>query len=104
MTAKDFGWKVTGKSIKCDKCGIAKAKQKSVPKVKVKRCNQKGKRLLLDVSSIKHQSLGGSKFWLLIIDDATDYCWSYFMKKKNETSQMVRFLIKHLKATKKTTI
>ena len=42
-------------------------------------------------------SFGRSKFWLLIVDDATDYCWSYFLKTKKQLSQEVRNLIKEIK-------
>ena len=43
-------------------------------------------------------SFGGSKFWLLIIDDATDYCWSYFLRTKKQLSQKVRNLFKEMKS------
>ena len=38
----------------------------------------------MDISSVKTKSLGGWKFWLLIIKDSTDMCWSYFLKEKSE--------------------
>ena len=50
--------------MKCKECSVGRAKQKSVPKVRVERAKEKGLRLLLDVSSVKRVSLGGSKFWL----------------------------------------
>jgi hypothetical protein len=37
---------------------------------------------MIDTSSVKKASFGGSKFWLLVIDDYTDMCWSTFLKKK----------------------
>ena len=42
---------------------------------------------MFDVSSIKAKSLGGAKFWLLVMDDATGYVWSYFIKKKSEVAE-----------------
>jgi len=43
----------------------------------------------MDISHIKSESFGGRKFWLLIVDDCTDMCWSYFLKTKDETSKVV---------------
>jgi hypothetical protein len=32
----------------------------------------------LYISSIKGESYGSSCFWILVVDDHTDYCWSLF--------------------------
>jgi len=37
-----------------------------------------------------------AKFWLTILDDATDFCWSYFLKSKSKTTQVMINLIKEL--------
>jgi hypothetical protein len=99
-TAKFYGWNVTGPMLKCSDCGIGKAKQKSVPKMTQENSKSTiaGERLFIDISSINSVSFGGSKFWLLILDDATDFTWSFFLKKKSETSLKVIELIKELKA------
>ena len=93
-TANFYGWSLRGKKIKCDSCGMGKMKQKSVQKDPVERSTTRGERLFLDISSVNCKSLGGAKFWLLVIDDATDFCWSFFLKKKSQTSARVRELIK----------
>jgi transposase InsO family protein len=36
-----------------------------------------------------------------VLDDASDYCWSYFLKKKSDLSQTVRNLVKDLKVKHK---
>jgi hypothetical protein len=36
--------------------------------------NLPGERLYVDISLMKERSIGGSKFWALIVDDYTDYC------------------------------
>jgi hypothetical protein len=46
---------------------------------------------------LKNVSFGGSKFWLLIVDDAKDMCFSFFLKRKSETAQAIVNLIKDLK-------
>ncbi len=58
---------------------------------------EKGKRFLLDISSVKGRSYGGSKFWILIVDEAKDMKWSFFVKKKNELAEKVFGLIKQLR-------
>jgi hypothetical protein len=35
--------------------------------------------------------------WVLIIDDFSSYCWSYFLNKKDELKDKVVDLIKELK-------
>jgi len=57
----------------------------------------KGQRIFIDISSIQNKSIGGSKFWLLVLDDATDYCWSIPLKSKDEVSEKMIELIKELK-------
>ncbi len=52
----------------------------------------------MDISSIKYESLEKAKFWLLLIDDATDNCFSFFMKQKSELNKTVRDLVNNLKA------
>ena len=52
---------------------------------------------MFDVSSIKTRSIGGAKYWLLVMDDATGFTWSYFLKKKSEVPMTMVKLIKHLK-------
>jgi hypothetical protein len=44
----------------------------------------------------QHTSFGGAKCWLLIVDDATDQSFSFFLKKSDTAQTMVN-LIKHLK-------
>jgi hypothetical protein len=43
-----------------------------------------GELMYLDICCIKTASLGGSKFWLLIVDDYTSMKWSRFLKKKDD--------------------
>ena len=85
----------------CQACAEAKARQKSINKttnIEERKDWNPGEKLWMDVSSIKHTSYGGAKFWFLIVDDKTDYCWSYFLKKKNELSQKLENLVMKLKS------
>jgi hypothetical protein len=57
-----------------------------------------GERILIDISYIKKESLGGKNTWLLVEDQATSMKWSYFMRRKGELIQNMLVLIKTLKA------
>ena len=97
--AKYYGVKLFGKFETCGACAKAKAKQADVPKKleKGKRSVIPGEKLMFDVSSIKTRSIGGSKYWLLVMDDATGFIWSFFLKTKSEVSKRIVELVKHLK-------
>ena len=96
-TGKFFGWVVKGKMTKCEECAISKAKQKSVPKESGSKATKAGERLFIDISSIKATSAGGAKFWLLVIDEATDMKWSFFLKAKSELKEKLIPFVKELK-------
>jgi hypothetical protein len=53
--------------------------------------------LFFDIGSIKAKSYGGSKFWLLVVDNKTDFAWSYFLKNKSDMPNKITGLIKQLK-------
>ena len=84
--AKYYGVKLTGKFKTCANCAKAKARQANIPKSipEEKRSKKPGERLMFDVSSIKRKSFGGAKFWLLIMDDATGFIWSYFIRRSQK--------------------
>jgi hypothetical protein len=59
--------------------------------------NLSGERLYVDISSIKERCFGGAKFWALIVDDYTDYCWSFVMKKNSDIKARIKTLLTDLK-------
>jgi hypothetical protein len=96
-TADFYGWKTTGDSNACEDCATAKARQKNLKKTTETKSNLAGERLMIDISSIKGESFGGSKYWLLILDDCTDQCWSKFLTAKSHTAKVLVPFIKELK-------
>jgi hypothetical protein len=88
-TAEHNGWKVTGRFETCRDCNESNAKQKGVQKTTADRSTTPGERLFMDITSIKKKSIGGSKFWLLVVDDATNFTWSFFLKQKNHAAEAV---------------
>ena len=97
ITAKSYDWKLLGKLETCEDCAVGKAKQKNTNKEWLQGSKNPGERLYIDISSIKGESFGGSKFWALIIDDCTNYIWSYFMNKKSSLKEKITSLILELK-------
>ena len=98
-TAKNMSWELTGKEMKCEDCALGKSRQKNLRKEIKPRSTSKGERLFIDIAPMKHVSLGGSRYWLIAIDDCTNFVWSYPLKRKSETSKKIRELIKTLKNT-----
>ena len=105
ITAKYYGIDLTGTMDACESCILGKARQKNVGKGnEEKRETEPGKRLFFDVSSIKNVSYGGSKFWLLVVDDATDCCFSFFLKKKSDVPETMVRMIKQLQSKENITV
>ena len=96
-TANHYNWTLSGKFEVCQECAIAKARQKNTNKEWKGGSQNPGERLYIDISSIATESFGGSKFWTLIVDDCTNFCWSYFLKKKSDLKEQVTNLIQELK-------
>jgi hypothetical protein len=97
-TAKFYGWDVFGTFTPCDHCATSKARQKNLNKSVESRSLVAGEQLCIDISSVKGLSYGNRKFWLLIVDDCVDQCWSEFLAKKSDTTKVMLMLIKDLKA------
>jgi hypothetical protein len=54
----------------------------------------KGERLMIDISWIKTESIAKNRYWLLIMDEYTNFLWSYFIKTKDE---QLPIIIKHIR-------
>ena len=103
--AKYYGVKLVGKFEVCSDCAQAKARQANVNKEvpDENKSNVPGERFHMDISSIKARSFGGAKYWLLVLDEATGFIFSFFLKKKSETAQRIVDLVKHLRTQGKIT-
>jgi len=95
-TARYMQIHVTGTLPPCQNCAMGKARQKPVPKTNANTSKIPGERLYIDISSIKAMSLGGAKFWLLAVDEATHMKWSIYLKTKDQTGTEMVKLIKEL--------
>ena len=98
QTASLYGLKLSGMLDPCIDCAEGKSRKRNMNKESEGGSETPGERILIDQSSIKKKSLGGSKFWLLALDDCTDQAWSYFLKKKDHQVKALLALVKELKA------
>ena len=84
-TAKKLGLKYVGNAKPCTQCAEAKLRVKNIPKVATHTpATESGIRIMFDISSVQVPSHAGNKFWLLIMDEYTKYCWSFFLRFKSD--------------------
>ena len=103
-TGLKLNLKMKGSMQHCDGCGMGKTKQKKMNKEPVPRAKKVGERMFMDISSIKHESAGGAKFWALFMDDRSGFLINRFLKKKSDLAKVGTTLIKRLKTENKITV
>ena len=98
-SAEYMGIKLTGKLEPCEMCAQAKITQANVPKKKEKQVpSRPGYRMFIDISSFKHESMGGKRHWLIVVDEFSDCSHSFFLRRKNDQTELFPNWIKELKA------
>jgi hypothetical protein len=95
---KYCGIKLYGTLEPCYSCSLAKIQQKNVRKVTMDQSTIPGERLIVDISSFNVPSFGGAKFWVLVMEDCTEMCWSFFVAAKSKMPDQVILLIKRLRS------
>ena len=94
-----MGIKLTGKLELCETCAQAKIRQANVPKKKEKQVpSRPGYRLFMDISLFKHESMGGKRHWLIVVDEFSDCSHGFFLKRKSDQIELFPIWIKELKA------
>ena len=97
-TAEYIGIKVAGKLEPCETCAQAKIRQANVPKKKEKQVPSRPRyRLFIDISSFKHESMGGKRHWLIVVDEFSDCNHRFFLKRKSDQIETIPIWIKELK-------
>ena len=82
-TAKYYNWNITGAMKPCEACAIGKAKQAPVSKQLNEKSNIPGEKWFIDITSIAHESFGGTKYWFRMLDDCTDNFFSFGIERKS---------------------
>jgi hypothetical protein len=75
-----------GKLSPCVFCALENLHQTPITHDPVPRSTIPGERIFIDITKLTHPSMGGNKFWLIAVDDATNYLWSFFLKAKSDTT------------------
>ncbi len=70
--------------------------KKNIPKTTQVKATRPGERLFVDISSMKNRSLGGSKFWALVVDNFSDCILGKFFSKKSDLSKNIIPILKQL--------
>ena len=52
----------------------------------------------MDISLFKHESMGGKRYWLIVVDEFSDCSHSFFLKRKSDQIELFPIWIKELKA------
>ena len=92
---------LTGKVNNCLSCSLEKIRRKNIPKKNEDKSKNPGERMDLDISSMRKPSMGGRQHWVMLVDEATKYKKSFFLKKNNEQVELIIDWIKALKARHK---
>ena len=58
--------------------------------------NFRGK-IFFNISSSSTPTFGGKRHWLLVMDNCSNYCWSFFIKEKPDFAQTLLALVNNLK-------
>ena len=81
----------------CDACCFAKGEYVPVKTAARRRAMRVGERLHYDIFTAGvRSSRFGVKYLLVIIDEFSDYVWSFPLKKKSEAGLVLRSLVSHI--------
>ena len=81
----------------CEYCTLGKAKQQGVSIKAAAWSTFLGERLFFDTSTPLTPTFGSKNHWLLVMDDSSNYIWSFFLKEKSFLVDIMISLIKNLK-------
>jgi hypothetical protein len=96
-TYKYLATELTGKFEPCEACGLAKAKAKGVPKAPATKAEKPGERWCVDTSGPFTETVGGNKFWVQMVDEATSFGINHFVDKKSKLAGKVETSLETLK-------
>ena len=96
-TAKYMKIEMTGQLSPCEICAQAKIRQANISKKKQKQVSSRPRcRMFMDINSFKHESMGGKRHWLIVVDRFSDCSHSFFLKRKSDQTVVMPIWIKGL--------
>ena len=96
-TAKDLVIQVPGTFKPCKNCALGNSKHQAVSKKTIPHLQILGERLFFVISSPSTPTFDGKHHWLLVIDDCSNWSWSFFLKEKSDLVETMLGLINNLK-------
>ena len=81
-TMKAMSIQVTSTVKPCEDCILGKVKKSRVSKMAVACSKILMKKFFFNASSPSTPTFGGMKHWLLVMEDSSNYEWSFFLKEK----------------------
>jgi hypothetical protein len=97
-TARAMNVKLVGTLRDCVACSKAKARNKNTSKKSKNPATQPGQRLQVDISGPFHKGLGGSRYWLKIVDEHSTFSFDRYLKRKSELWIQVKGVVRTLRA------
>ena len=94
---KALGIQVTGTFKPYEDCTLGEVKKHTVSKKAVPHSKILGERLFFNISCSSTPTFGGKHHWLLIIDECSDFSWSFFLKEKSDIPETMLGLVNNLK-------
>ena len=83
--------------VPCDACCFAKGKYRPVKLAARRRATRVGERLHYDIFTAGvRSSRFGVKYLLVVIDEFSDFAWSFPLRKKSEAGKVLRSLVSHI--------
>ena len=93
-TAQVAGLRLTGKWNACEKCSEVRVMRNAVPKSTDTRADKRAGRVFIDLAGPFHvESLAGSRFAMLCVDDLSRYKIVAFMAKTSDATAVLRAII-----------
>ena len=92
-TANSLNIQVTSTFKWCEDCALGKTNQCAVSKEAIPCSKIFGERLFFDISSPYTPTFGSKQHWLLVIDDSSDFIWSFFLKDKSNLMDIMVGLV-----------
>jgi hypothetical protein len=81
----------------CVQCSLANIHRNPINKEATTCSSLPGEQIFIDMSKLTHPTVANNKFWLIVVDDATDYTWSYFLQPKSDTTEKLLHFIHGMK-------
>ena len=104
-TARNLGIGITrGTSKQCMSCAISKAKQKNLNRNIKTMVKEPGELFSSDISSSRNTGYNGRKYWLLVVDHATNMKWTFLLKDKSQQTEVLVKFVQELQTTHGITI